>query len=530
VVNASQTPPMQAAQNISQVFVGVNLKCASCHDSFINDWQLSDSYGLANIYSDKPLEIYRCDKPTGKQAAAKFIFSQLGEISSTTNKAERLRELAKIVTCPKDGRLSRTMVNRLWAKFMGRGLVEPVDDMQQVAWNQDLLDWLADDLVAHHYDLKVTMARILTSRAYQLRAVDPGETPKQDYVFTGPEVRRLSAEEFRDALTSISGVGYASADADIPAVKNSKKKFGPKVTGQWIWNDPHAADKAKAASIYLRKTVNLPILPQEAVAMVICDNSFDMFVNGHKAGSGDDYSKPFMIDMKPWLKKGDNVIAVQAINRLPDNSLPTPEKAVAGTENPAGFYLYARVRGPEKRKETVMDFASDTSWMVSSNEAAGWEQPAFDARAWQPATKLGAIGIAPWRLSGTLIETQFSGLHNGGIRAALVAADPLMVALGRPNREQVVTTRATTATTLQALELTNGKTLADVIKRGAVNIATANNSRALIDTIYEQAVSRPPTSQELELAEDVVGKKPKAAGVEDFLWAMVMLPEFQLIY
>ena len=69
VVNASQTPQMQAAQNISQVFMGVNLKCASCHDSFINDWMLSDSYGLAGIFSDEPLEMVHCDKPTGQVAA-----------------------------------------------------------------------------------------------------------------------------------------------------------------------------------------------------------------------------------------------------------------------------------------------------------------------------------------------------------------------------------------------------------------------------------------------------------------------------
>ncbi len=63
VVNASQTPAMQAAQNISQVFMGVNLKCASCHDSFINDWQLADAYGLASIYADGPLEMVECDRP-----------------------------------------------------------------------------------------------------------------------------------------------------------------------------------------------------------------------------------------------------------------------------------------------------------------------------------------------------------------------------------------------------------------------------------------------------------------------------------
>ena len=77
-VNASQMPHMQAAQNISQVFMGVNLKCASCHDSFVNDWTLADAYGFAGVYADGPLEMVLCDKPTGKIAAPKFIYPQLG--------------------------------------------------------------------------------------------------------------------------------------------------------------------------------------------------------------------------------------------------------------------------------------------------------------------------------------------------------------------------------------------------------------------------------------------------------------------
>ena len=80
VVNASQTPAMQAAQSISQVFMGVNLKCASCHDSFVNDWTLADAYGMASVYSDQTLELVHCDKPTGKIAAPKFIYAQLGEL------------------------------------------------------------------------------------------------------------------------------------------------------------------------------------------------------------------------------------------------------------------------------------------------------------------------------------------------------------------------------------------------------------------------------------------------------------------
>ncbi len=530
VVNASQKPQMQAAQNVSQVFVGINLKCASCHDSFINDWQLADSYGLANIFSDKPLEINECDKPTGKMAATKFLFPQLGEIKATTNTAVRMRELADVVTCPKDGRLTRTIVNRLWARFMGRGLIEPVDDMQQTAWNQDLLDWLGEDLAAHHYNLRATMARILTSKAYQLPSVDPGEAQAQAYVFNGPQVRRLSAEEFRDALTALTGVGYANADADVGLGETANRRFGPKKTAKWIWNDPKAADKARAGNIYLRKGIQLTAVPSEALALIVCDNSFEFFVNGHKAGSGNDYTKPSLINLKPWLKKGQNTLAIHAVNNTPDNKPPTPQTAVPGTENPAGLFVYARVRAPK----AMMDFASDASWVVTDQSQDGWERPEFQPFGWRPADELGTIAIAPWRLPSSLIATEFSkhgGAQNGSVRASLVAADPLTTALGRPNRDQVVTTRPTTATTLQALELTNGKTLAEALRRGATEMVKQNdNGRELIADIYEQAVGRKPTHRELKLAGSLLGDKPGPADVEDFLWAVVNLPEFQLIY
>src|SRR3546814_14972334 len=63
-VNSSQSTEMQAAQNVSQVFMGLNLKCASCHDSFISDWKLSEAYAFANIFADTTLQIARCDNPT----------------------------------------------------------------------------------------------------------------------------------------------------------------------------------------------------------------------------------------------------------------------------------------------------------------------------------------------------------------------------------------------------------------------------------------------------------------------------------
>jgi hypothetical protein len=214
-INSSQTPEMQAAQNVSQLFLGVNLKCASCHDSFIDDWSLADAYGLATVYAESPLEMFECDMPTGQTATPRFPYPQLGEIDANAPRAERQRQLAELLTGRPNGRVPRTMVNRLWQRLLGVGLVEPADEMEQPAWNPDLLDWLAEDLVAHGYDLKHTLRRILTSRAYQLPAVSVSEPPPPDYVFRGPAVRRLTAEQFRDALAVVTGVWYGKPAAQV---------------------------------------------------------------------------------------------------------------------------------------------------------------------------------------------------------------------------------------------------------------------------------------------------------------------------
>ena len=344
VVNASQTPAMQAAQGVSQVFMGVNLKCASCHDSFINDWTLADAYGLAGVYADGPLEMVLCDKPTGKIAAPKFIYAQLGELETSTNKTVRLQHLAQLITRREDGRLSRTLVNRLWQKFFGRGLVEPLDDMEHPAWNPDLIDWLAEDFADHGYDVKHLIEVMLTSRAYQLPATPATEQVGSDFVFRGPQVRRLSAEQFRDAVGTLTGVWYGS-----------------------------------------------------------------------------------------------------------------------------------------------------------------------------PATQF--------------LRADGSTNHFTATRSALVAADTLQLALGRPNREQVLTSRATAATTLQALELTNGAELAEVLAQGAEKVLAAPAPRPdVVTQLYAKALGRKPTRAEVELATSLVGQPVQKTGVEDLLWGLTMMPEFQLIY
>ncbi len=344
-VNASQVREIQYAQNITQVFLGINLKCASCHDSFIDHWKLEDAYGLAAVISEKPLEIHRCDQPTGHTATAKFLFPELGDLDPKLPRKQRLATVAKLMTSEKNGRLSRTIVNRLWQRLFGRGLVHPVDIMANPAWSEEMLDLLAIEFVDSGYDLKHLLALMANSRGYQsVSAATEGESvTNEEYVFRGPRVKRMTAEQYTDA----------------------------------VW----------------RITQTTPARPTKPVAAV----------DAHK-------------------------------------------------------------------KEPV--------------------------------------------------------------RAALVVSDSLMRSLGRPNREQVVTTRPDSLTTLQALDLSNGEDLTRLVNRGADSLRKAHpewSDADFANSLFQSALSRSPTSSELRVAEQLIGDPTTNLGLSDFLWTLFMLPEFQAI-
>lgn len=528
-INASQTPQMQAAQNISQVFLGINLKCASCHDSFISDWKLADAYGLASVYADQPLELVRCDKPTGVTAERKFLFPQLGTLSASTNKAERLASLARLLANPQNGRLTRTVVNRLWAKFMGRGLVEPVDEMDNPPWNADLLDWLALDLAEHDYDLKHTMELILTSRAYALPAVGGEELVSDKFVFRGPLVKRLTAEQYCDALSSLTGLWRdLPANTEIDFTAGNPAACGAPPAPRWIWASPAAVKGVPPGTIYLRKTFQLDAVPAEALVLVSADNRFRLFVNGHDAGSSDDWKKVRVLDIRSHLIAGANVFAVEATN---DRS--NPDDKQDESPNPAGFLLATRLRAERASGTELADVISDATWICATNKIDGWEQPGFKAEDWFAASELGPTPSEPWNLQDRFVAAWSSASQFGKVRAVFAAADPLMTALGRPNREQVNTTRPSVATTLQALELTNGSTLAGWLQRAAAHLLAthANESpRKLATELYLEGLGRKPSRTELRISANVLGKPLRREGVEDLLWAMSVLPEFQLVY
>jgi uncharacterized membrane protein/mono/diheme cytochrome c family protein len=219
-VNASQRTEMQAAQNVGQVILGLNLKCASCHDSFVSDWKLDEAYAFANIFADTTLEVSRCEQPTGKMAKTKILWEELGPIDSTSAKAEKLRQLADQLVQPANGRMYRTVVNRIWKQMMGRGIVEPADEMDNLPWSQDLLDWLAVDFVENGYDLKRLIFQIASSKIYQSQSIavaSPAQLLAENFKFEGIIRRRLTAEQFSDAVSELAA----------PLFDSSEVKFRP---------------------------------------------------------------------------------------------------------------------------------------------------------------------------------------------------------------------------------------------------------------------------------------------------------------
>jgi hypothetical protein len=117
------------------------------------------------------------------------------------------------------------------------------------------------------------------------------------------------------------------------------------------------------------------------------------------------------------------------------------------------------------------------------------------------------------------------------VRASLLKNDFLMRALGRPHREQIVSVRPAELSTLEAIDLNNGQLLATRLEQGASRLLAKSwpNHDALPTWLYLFALARVPTNAELLLAREVLGEKPTSQGVQDLLWAVLMLPEFQLV-
>ncbi len=210
VRNEDRTATLQTAANVGQVFLGTSMKCASCHDHFDNaEWTQLRFVGFAGLFAPADLELVRCDTHLGKTVPARFPFQLPDAPESVPDElAGRLHLAAQLLTDPLNTRFTQTIVNRLWKRYLGLGLIEPADDFRddQPSSHPELLAWLAYDLVEHGYDLKHAIRLILASRTYQHRydadledRFDPADRGAPRY-FRSPKLRRLSAEQLLDSM------------------------------------------------------------------------------------------------------------------------------------------------------------------------------------------------------------------------------------------------------------------------------------------------------------------------------------------
>lgn len=519
-VNASQIEPLQFSQHISQVFLGINMKCASCHDSFIDDWKLDDAYGLAAITAEQPLEIHRCDVPTGEMATSKFVFPSVGQIDSSLSRAQRLEQLGSLMTSKQNGRFPRTIVNRLWHRMTGRGLVHPVDIMANEAWSESLLDFLAVDLVENGYDLKRTLRMIATSRIYQSQSVSDSEQEMSaksngDYVFRGVDVKRMTAEQFVDAVWNLTGSAPKQVDAKVHVPGDVA------LTGHWIWKDVGTQKSPAGEVVYFRYVLELASIPASASCVTTCDNTFDLFVNGKRVGKGKNWLEPVTMNIRPQLVTGKNVILIKATNQ-------------GDAPNPAALFAELLLKHNDRSKPKRIGTDEDWQWTSSPVNNLGKpknkQEIEWKAAVILPHAKETYQAVLPGL---QLAVGQFFLAGRTTVRASLVKSDLLMRSLGRPNREQVVTTRPESLSTLQALDLSNGEILTEWLKTGADKWSTAKQEskwteRQLVSMIFQEALSRTPSGDELEILTPLDSANEVDA-IEDLLWIVVMLPEFQLI-
>jgi hypothetical protein len=209
--------PEEFAETVSQAFLGIRVQCAHCHNHPHEKWTQSDYYRMANLFArvgkkgeGDTQAIFTAsegdvDHPRLRRPLPPAAFD--GPTLALDSPRDRREFLADWLAAPDNPFVARSVVNRVWKRFMGRGLVEPVDDMRLTnpASNEPLLAALTKDFVAHNFDLKHLMRTILRSRAYQLSARPNATNRADDRFYSRCLPRRLTAEQMLDALCQVTG-------------------------------------------------------------------------------------------------------------------------------------------------------------------------------------------------------------------------------------------------------------------------------------------------------------------------------------
>jgi hypothetical protein len=213
------TKPGEAASSLSQVFLGVRIACAECHQHPFDRWSQSDYQGMKAFFDQVAVR----PSPRGeflmaegdpasrhpRTCEAVFAYALGTTMGKTSPQGDRRKLLAEWMTASDNPWFARNLANRLWAHFLGRGLVEPVDDVRATnpPSNPELLDALAKHLVESKYDVKQLIRTICASRTYQLASTPNTTNAGDEQNYSRARFKRVSAEVLLDMVCQTTGVG-----------------------------------------------------------------------------------------------------------------------------------------------------------------------------------------------------------------------------------------------------------------------------------------------------------------------------------
>ena len=256
--------PYTRAEAVAQVFLGVRVQCAKCHNHPFDRWKQNDYHDFAAFFARvqyRVLENNRRDRLDKHEFDGEQIVYQdretelnhprtkeplrprflgTGEPLADPN-ADRLDALADWVARKDNPFFARAQANRVWLHLMGRGLVDPNDDFRATnpPVNPPLLDALTRDFVAHDFDLRHLVRTILNSRTYQLSSQPSGTNGDDDAHFARALVQPLEAEQLLDAISQVTGSsvkfnGYplGMRAVQLPAVQLARRGEGRANAGE----------------------------------------------------------------------------------------------------------------------------------------------------------------------------------------------------------------------------------------------------------------------------------------------------------
>lgn len=244
--------PVDAATFVGQIFLGIRLECAKCHHHPTEKWDQTDYYQLAAFFTAMKRKGQGISAPISGEPEYVWAAPGKAAIEHPVTKAmlaprppadrelgipetkDPRAVLADWMTDKKNPYFAHAVVNRVWSAFMGRGIVDPVDDFRasNPPTNAPLLDFLARDFTAHGYDLKHLMRTILRSQAYRLSS-EPNESNLADLKNHSRSYRRrLPAETLLDAVCAVTEVGETFAGS-VPGTL-SKQNWNQKLTSPFL--------------------------------------------------------------------------------------------------------------------------------------------------------------------------------------------------------------------------------------------------------------------------------------------------------